>query len=132
MEQREMAGVLLVTYKGGQDKQPIRWVRLSDFTNLQSRLDGHASQAESARSIRQQVASLRAQGITDAQLAASGVDLRLFEQMAAAHHTWPLISYTLHRHPATGLYLRFGRIHHLELPNITSIELVQQQRVETP
>ena len=132
MGQREVVGVLLIHYKGGGAPQPIQWVRLSDVDNLRNALSSHADQTARAASIRAQITALRSRGVTDAQLAASGIDVQQFEQMATTAQTWPLISYQLLHHPATGAYLRFNRVHQLQTAGIDYVQLVQRRMAETP
>jgi hypothetical protein len=122
----EVVGVLLITYKDSQGRQPIRWVKLSDFRNLHNWLQTSADQAQRAQSIRAQIASLRQRGVTDEQIAASGMDVAEFERMATTDGAWALVSYKRLHDPVTGHYLRFGRVHQLQTTNIVSIQLVNR------
>lgn len=132
MAEREIVGILMIHYKGGGAPQPIRWVRLSDYNNLRNVLQGHTDQAARAESIRSQIAALRSKGVTDQMLAAHGVDVTQFEQMASTVRAWPLVGYQLLDHPATGPYLRFSRVHQLQTPDIDYVQLVQRRMAETP
>jgi sulfur relay (sulfurtransferase) complex TusBCD TusD component (DsrE family) len=129
--QEEVVGTLLITYAGGQDQQPIRWVKLTDFTNLQKWLDIRADHAQHAQFIRAQITALRQRGVTDEQMATSGMDVAQFERMATADGTWSLISYQRQQDPVTGDYLRINRVHQLQTNTITGIKLVNRQTVRS-
>lgn len=122
-------GILLITYMNSSDEQPIRWVRLDDFNNLQRFIASGAEQAEEARRIRAEVARLRSGGVSDAQLRAAGVDMALLDQIASTASTWPILSYNI----VTELRwrtLRIARTHQLQTSNITAVRLVQRQQVD--
>lgn len=119
-------GVLLITYQGANDEQPIRWVRLDDFTRLQQFVTNQTSLNADLRRIRAEVARLRTQGVTDAQLRGAGIDL---SRLAPTDATWPLRSYVITTKYGIR-FLDFNRTHTLRVNTITSVRLVQQQRVE--
>lgn len=119
-------GVLLITYQGANDEQPIRWVRLDDFTRLQQFVTNQTSLNADLRRIRAEVARLRAQGVTDAQLRGAGIDL---SRLAPTDATLPLRSYVITTKYGIR-FLDFNRTHTLRANTITSVRLVQRQRVE--
>jgi hypothetical protein len=122
-------GVLLITYRGSRDEQPIRWVRLSDFESLQRFVASGTKQAQRGDRIAAEITRLRAQGISDAELLAAGIDVAQFNQMANANTTWPIMSYNVVTRFRTS-WLRINRTHQLDTRRITDLRLVQRQQVE--
>lgn len=118
-------GLLLITYRGSRDEQPIRWVRLDDFTNLQRYITNQADMDRDLKHIRQEVKRLRAQGVTDAQFEQAGIDVSRLEPTSA---TLPLRSYVITTKYGVR-YLDPNRTHTLQLGKIVSIRLTQRQRV---
>ena len=121
-------GLLLIKYKGSEEEQPIHWVRLADFENLQRFVASGVEQAQRGDRIQAEIARLRGQGVTDAQLAAAGIDVALFNQMASATSVWPLMSYDIVTRFRTS-WLRIKRTHQLDTRRITGLRLVKRQQV---
>ncbi len=130
----EVVGILLITYRGGNDKQPIRWVRLSDFVLFRRELEQYTKLALQARRIHEEAEELRSMGLTDRQFAAHGIDLTQLKQWLATEHTWPIIGHRLlqDKYRRGRQYLQFNRIHRLPLRKVQQAELVQRRNAESP
>ncbi len=121
-------GILLITYKGSRDEQPIRWVRLSDANSLQQFVTSGAEQTERAERIGAEITRLRSVGVTDKQLKAAGIDVDLFNQLSTTRKPWPLTSYNLTTSfGRTGI--SFHRVHQLEWHKIDRLRLVNRREV---
>lgn len=131
MPSTERVGALLVTYQHGDAPHVIRWIRQSDFVTLQREWQQRSKLDEDAASILAQITGLRRRGVTDQQLASSGLDIKEFERIAHADGSWPIISYGINR-VRGALRLKFGRARTLQLRDIVHLELAQLHTVESP
>lgn len=122
-------GILLIKYRGANDEQPIRWVHVDDFVNLQRFIASGKEQAAEAARLKAEIERLRALGVTEKELKAAGVDAEKLHQLSTENQLWPIHSYNIVSRRGIS-WLQINRTHRLDTRRITSVRLVRRQRVD--